>query len=82
MIDWSQAFYRLDHTLGIKSFIKNGVRPSLIPILISFFQNREMRVKWMGLLSTVRPLPGGGPQGGTMEIEEYLSQNNDNVDFR
>ena len=45
MIDWSQAFDRLDHTLGIQSFIENGVRPSLIPILISFFQNREMKVR-------------------------------------
>ena len=29
----------------------------------------------------MRPLPGGGPQGGTLGIEEYLSQNNDNVQF-
>ena len=81
MVDWSQAFDRLDHTQGIKSFISNGVRPSLIPILISFFENREMRVKWKGVLSTPRALPGGGPQGGTLGIEEYLSQNNDNTDF-
>ena len=81
MIDWAQAFDRLDHTQGIQSFINNGVRPSLIPILISFFENREMRVKWRGRLSTSRALPGGGPQGGTLGIEEYLSQNNDNTDF-
>ena len=81
MIDWSQAFDRLDHTKGIQSFISNGVRPSLIPILISFFENREMKVKWKGVLSAPRALPGGGPQGGTLGIEEYLSQNNDNTDF-
>ena len=81
MVDWSQAFDRQSHKLGIESFIKNGVRPSLIPILISFFQNREMIVKWRGLQSHARPLPGGGPQGGTLGIEEYLSQSNDNVDF-
>ena len=81
MVDWSQAFDRQSHKLGIKSFIENGVRPSLIPILISFFQNREMTVKWKGLLSKVCALPGGGPQGGTLGIEEYLSQSNDNVSF-
>ena len=81
MIDWSQAFDRMSHTLGIQSFVKNGVRPSLIPVLISFFQDREMVVKWKGLVSSKRPLPGGGPQGGTLGIEEYLSQNNDNVEF-
>ena len=81
MIDWSQAFDRMSHTLGIQSFVKNGVRPSLIPVLISFFQDREMVVKWKGLLSRMRPLPGGGPQGGTLGIEEYLSQSNDSVEF-
>ena len=36
-IDWKQAYSRQCHTLGIESFIKNGVRPSLIPLLISYF---------------------------------------------
>ena len=67
MIDWSQAFDRQSHKLGIQSFIDNGVRPSLIPILINFFQDREMKVKWKGLLSKSQALPGGGPQGGIPE---------------
>ena len=37
MVDWSQAFERQSHVLGIESFIKNGVRISLIPVLISFY---------------------------------------------
>merc|ERR1712208_259843 len=48
-IDWKQAYSRQCHTLGVKSFLKNGVRPALIPILISYFQDREMKVKWQGL---------------------------------
>ena len=40
-----------------------------------------MIVKWKRGLGTPRALPGGGPQGGTLGIEEYLSQNNDNTDF-
>ena len=39
-----------------------------------------MTVKWNGKMSALRPLPGGGPQGGTLGIEEYLSQSNDNAD--
>ena len=38
-VDWESAYSRQDHTLGIQSFIRNGVRPSLIPLLINFFQN-------------------------------------------
>ena len=38
MIDWKQAFDRQSHRLGIQSFIDNGVRSSMIPILLNFFQ--------------------------------------------
>ena len=40
MVDSSKAFDRQSHILGIQSFIDNGVRPSLIPILMSFFIGR------------------------------------------
>ena len=57
-MDWSKAFDRQDPKLGIESFIRNGVRATTIPLLISYFQNRKMLVKWHGLTSTVRDLPG------------------------
>ena len=79
-IDWKQAYSRQCHTLGVKSFIKNGVRPSLIPILISYFENREMRVKWHGQLSKPRKLPGSGAMGASLGNWEFLSQTNDNAD--
>ena len=81
LVDWSQAFDRQCPELGIKSFIKNGVRKSVIPVLISYFQNRKMRVKWQKKLSSVRDLPGGGPQGCNLGLLEYDSQTNENTDF-
>ena len=79
LVDWKQAFPRQCPKLGIKSFIENGVRPSLIPMLINYFQGRKMQVKWHGELSHPRELKGGGPQGSTFGIWEYLSQSNDNA---
>ena len=38
MVDWAKAFPRLDSSLGIQSFIDNGVRPSLMPIIASFLK--------------------------------------------
>ena len=38
LIDWSQAFDRQCPKLGINSFIKNGVRKSLIPVLTNYFK--------------------------------------------
>ena len=80
LVDWSKAFPRLDSTLGISSFIKNGVRASLMPIISSFFEDRRMCVKWQGELSSVRPMPAGGSQGSTFGVLGYLSQSNDNAD--
>ena len=66
--------------LGIEAFIKCGVRGSLIPLLINYLQNRKLKVKWKGLISSERDLNGGGPQGATFGIWEYLAQSNDNAE--
>ena len=78
--DYSKAFSRLCHKLGVTSFIRNGVRPSLIPLLINYYQNRRCRIKWRGQLSKERLLPGSGAQGGVLGNWEYLSQTNNNTD--
>ena len=80
MVDWKQAFPRQGPKLGVESFIKNGVRPSSIPLLVNYFQQRQMKVKWHGVESSIRDLNGGGPQGSTFSIWEYLSQSNNNAD--
>ena len=56
LVDWKQAFPRQCPKLGIESFIKNGVRPALIPLLINYFQGRKMKVKWHGQVSSKRAL--------------------------
>ena len=38
-----------------------------------------MRVKWHGQKSSERKLNGGGPQGSTLGVWEYLAQSNDNA---
>ena len=79
LIDWSKAFDRQDATLGIEAFISCGVRPSMIPILISFFQDRTMTVKWHGCVSSSRNLPGGSPQGSTFGLLQYDVNSNSNA---
>ena len=43
-IDWKEAFNGQDPKLIIL-FLENGVRPSLIPILVNYFQKRTMFFK-------------------------------------
>jgi hypothetical protein len=66
--------------LGVESFMQNGVRPSLIPVLINYFQDRQMSVKCHGCRSVPKNIKGGGPQGATLGLLEYLSQSNNNAD--
>ena len=80
LIDWNSAFPRQCPTLGVQSFIDNGVRPSLVPLLVNYFQDRQMTVTWHGCQSTPRKINGGGPQGATLGILEYLSQSNGSAD--
>jgi hypothetical protein len=81
LVDWAQAFDRQCPKLGIQSFLNNGVRKSIIPVLMSYFQNRKMKVKWQNQLSTVRDLPGVGPQGSSVGLLEYDSQSKTNTEF-
>ena len=80
LFDWKEAFPRQCPKLGIEAFMKYGVRNALIPMLINHLQDRTMQVKWHGKTSSVRKLNGGGPQGATFGIWEYLAQLNNNAD--
>ena len=62
-----------------KRLIEIGVRPSIIPILVSYLDGRRMRVKFNGEESDVIPLIGGGPQGTLIGQLMYLVQTNENV---
>ena len=80
LYDWKEAFPRQCPKLGMEAFVKCRVRPSLIPMLINYLQDRTMQVKWHGETSSVRKINGGGPQGATYGIWEYLAQSNNNSD--
>ena len=73
LIDWNNAFPRQNPKLGVESFIKNGVRPALIPLLTNYFQDRKMKVKWHGCQSVERSINGGCPAGATLGLLQFLS---------
>ena len=80
LVDWASAFDRQDATLAIQKFIKMGVRPSIIPVLVSYLTDRQMQVKFNNTYSKTHKLPGGGPQGTLLGLIEYFIQSNDNAD--
>ena len=67
------AYSNQCHILELESFKKNSVRPSLLYLLLNYFQGQEIMVKFQGKLSKTRKEPGSGAQ-------EFLSQTNNNAD--
>ena len=61
--DWSEAFDRQSPFIITSKFIQLGLRPSLVPLLISYMTDRKMKVKFNGEVSDFLSLVGGGPQG-------------------
>ena len=81
MVDYKRAFENQSHILGIQSFLNNGVRKSLIPVLINFYSERKIIVKWKNGHSTPKIVTGGSPQGLTSGILEFLAQSAGNMSF-
>ena len=64
---------------GLRLRLSRGVRPSLIPTLVSYLSGRKMKVRFNGTYSTNHSLPGGGAQGTLLGVLQYLIQSNDNA---
>ena len=78
LVDWSQAFDKQCLTSAREPSIGNCVRKSLMPLLINYFQDGKIIMKWKNVLSSVKDLPGGRPQGCTLGLDSYKRQSNNN----
>ena len=77
MLDFSQAFNRQNHTILVTKLSDMGVPAWLLKIVISFLKDRTMVVRFKGTTSSVRNLPGGGPQGTLHGLLLFLVLIND-----
>ena len=51
LIDRKQSFPKECPQHGIESFLANRLRPAIICLVINYFQNRRMIVKWQNAMS-------------------------------
>ena len=75
--DFVSAFDKTDPTITAIKFINAGIRPSLIPILISYMTNRKMIVRFQGAEAEPKDLIGGGPQGTLLGGLQYVITSDD-----
>ena len=63
LVDLSKAFNRVDHSLAIEDLNDMKVPGWLLKVLISYLTGRNMVLRYQGVTSSPRSLPGSAPQG-------------------
>ena len=77
MVDFSKAFNRINHNLLVTKLSDMGCPGWLLRIVIAFLSNRRMTVRYKGKQSSIKSLPGGGPQGTLLGLFLFLVLIND-----
>ena len=77
MVDFSKAFNRINHNLLVTKLSDMGCPGWLLRVVIAFLSNRRMVVRYKGKQSTIKSLPGGGPQGTLLGLFLFLVLIND-----
>ena len=62
-VDWESAYDKIDPSITVSRFLEMGLRPSLAPLLIDYFSDRKMTVRFNNESSSVHRLIGGTGQG-------------------
>ena len=77
MVDFSKAFNRQDHNLPITKLSDRGVSDWLLRVVAAFLSNRKMVVRYKSKNSSIKSLPGGGPQGTLLGLLLFIVLIND-----
>ena len=77
MVDYSKAFNRQNHNILITKLSDMGVPAWLLKVVMGFLSNRKMKVRYNGKQSSIKDLPGGGPQGTLLGLLLFLVLIND-----
>jgi hypothetical protein len=79
-VDWMGAFDRQDPTKTAIKLINMGLRPSLVPVILEFLEDRKMVVRYNSATSKWYDLVGGSPQGSWNGQNSYIVGSDDNAD--
>ena len=78
--DWAAAYDRGDPTKTTQKLIGLKLRPSVVPLIISYKSGRTMSLKFNREESSLYQLCGGFPQGSKIGQDCFLSASNDSAD--
>ena len=77
MVDFHKAFNRQNHAILVEKLADMGVPGWLLRIVVGFLSQRTMVVRYKDAVSSVKQMPGGGPQGTLLGLILFLVLIND-----
>ena len=77
MVDFSKAFNRQNHNILVTKLSDMGAPGWLLKIVMAFLKDRTMLVNYKGKQSSIKSLPGGGPQGTLLALLLFIVLIND-----
>ena len=72
LVDYKQAFNRVNHNLIIKVLSNMGVPGWLLKIVVGFLTDRELILRYKGCTSTPMSMHAGCPQGTKLGLLLFL----------
>ena len=76
-IDYSKAFNRMGYQECLKALARNGASTPVLELVATFLTDRQMMVKVGSVLSELRPVNGGCPQGSILGVFLFNATIND-----
>ena len=63
LADWSKAFNKCNHNIFVKILIDMKIPEWLLRLITSYLEHRKMVVRFRGVTSNQKSIPGSAPQG-------------------
>lgn len=63
LMDWSKAFNKCNHNIFMQILVKMEVPEWLLRLILSYLEKRKMCVRFRGVITTQKDIPGSTPQG-------------------
>ena len=75
-IDFSKAFNRMSHNIIITILAELNIPTCALRLIASYLSARSLCIRYRGASSSVRSMPGGGPQGTLLIVLLFILQVN------
>ena len=63
LADWHKAFNKINHNTIVQILMEMKIPEWILRLIVSYLEKRKMHVRFRGVTSSQKDMPGGAPQG-------------------